>query len=327
MNLKKLVTITDAPDFGETFYVVDANFRTQAQGWSTSDRTGPLDLFLERNPGYVFGSGGIGALGYANDAAAIQGAMDAAIDYRGDKIFLTPGSYSIGTAVAVNVPNVRLVGPPVHNLRQSRVLLTDTIGNALTVSVTDVELGYFTAVPLTATAFGSIANGANFGYLHDVYWNALGVAGSTSTKGFVAAATTIDWLVERCTFNVDAAQGPAFDLTTATRWVIQDNDFYVNITAIAWASVITMASSLGVVARRNMFRGCGGATPAVFTNIFTGDATKGSLLAYLNFVDGTALATATAIETGFSATVSSELAENYQSGDATTEGGVLIKLA
>lgn len=331
VNLKKLVTVIDQPDFGETHYVVDANFRTQAQGWTRADGTGPLDLWAERNPGYVYGSGASSGSGldYGTDSAAIQGAVDAAIDYRGDKVFLLPGSYSLATAIAVNCPGIRIMGPPVRNLRQSRVLITDAIGSGLTLSVTDVELGYFTAVPKTATAFMSVGNASNFGYVHDIYYNALGVAASTSTEFCNAVATNIDWLVERCTFNVDAAQGDAFTLDSPTRWVVQDSDFYVNITAIAWASVFTFTTTaLGNVVRRNMFRGCGGATAAVFTNIFTGIANvNGQLMAYLNFVDGTAQATATDIETTFGTTTDIELAENYQTGDATTEGGKLIVLA
>ena len=121
MNLKRLV-VGDVPDFGETFYVVDDNFRTLAQGWSRPDRTGPLDLYAERNPNYVYYCGGTVSGSYATDAAGIQAAIDAAVDYRGDKILLTPGSYSIATALALNVPGMRLLGPPVRNLRQSRGL-------------------------------------------------------------------------------------------------------------------------------------------------------------------------------------------------------------
>ena len=67
---------------------------------------------------------------------------------------------------------------------------------------------------------------------------------------------------------------------------------------------------------------------AVFTNIFTGlAATKGQLKVSDCRVDGTALATATAIETGFGATENIEIVETYLTGDATTQGGVLITLA
>lgn len=313
------------PDIGQVHYVVDSDFRTIAQGWSRADRTGPLDLYSQRNPGYVFRTGD-----YGRDQLAMQAAIDATIDNRGDIVHFTPGSYSIGTtALAVNSRGIRLLGPPVAHPRRSLVTITDAIGSGLTVSVSDVELGFFTAVPLTATAFLSVSNGANFGLIHDVFYNAAGVAADTATEFCNAAATTTDWLVKDSVFKVDAAQGDAFTLASGTRWTIEYSDFLVALTTVAWASVITLSGTpLGNIVRNCTFRGEGGATPAVFTNIFTGVANvNGQLQVQDCRIDGTALATATAIETGFGTTTDIELAENYQTGDATTEGGVLITLA
>lgn len=327
MNLKDLIAAADLPDFGETFYAVDADFRTIAQGWSKSDGTGPLDLWAERNPGRVFGSGGIGGLGYATDVLALQAAIDEMVDFRGDKLLLTPGSYSVGTALAMNVPGMRLLGPPVGHPKRGLVTVTATIDAAYTISVDDVEVGHHTMIPLTAKNFIDIASGADRGYLHHLFYNAAGVAASTSTE-FVNGTTCVDWLVAKCAFYVDDAQGDAFTLTSSQRWVWEDCDFMVGITAIAWASVFTfLTSALGHIARRLYFRGCGGATPAVYTKIFTGIADiNGQLMVTDCRVDGTALATAGDIEATFGTTTDIEVAENYQTGDATTEGGVLVKL-
>lgn len=327
-NLKDLMAAGDQPDFGETFYGVDANFRTIAQGWSKADGTGPLDLWAERNPGRVFGSGGIGGLGYATDAAALQAAIDEMVDFRGDKLLLTPGSYSIATALAMNVPGMRLLGPPVKHAKRAAVTVTATVDAAYTVSVDDLEIGFHAIVPLTAANFLDIASGADRGYLHHLFYDATGVAASTSTE-FANSAASLDWLVEWCSFYVDAAQGDAFTLTSSQRWLWQDCDFMVGLTTVAWASVFTfLTSALGNIARRLYFRGTGGATPAVFTNIFTGVADiNGQLMVSDCRVDGTALATATAIETTFGTTTDIEIAETYQTGDATTQGGVLITLA
>jgi len=326
-NLKDLFSATDAPDFGETFYGVDANYRTIAQGWSKADGTGPLDLWAERNPGYVYGSGGIGGLGYATDVLALQAAIDAMVDFRGDKLLLTPGSYSIGTALAMDVPGMRLLGPPVKHPKRGLVTVTATVDAAYTVSVDDVEIGYHTMIPFTATNFIDVASGADRGYLHHLFYNSGGVAASTSTE-FLNGTTCVDWLAEQCTFYVDAAQGDAFTLTSSQRWVWQDLDFMVGITAIAWASVFTfLTSALGHICRRCYFRGAGGATAAVYTNIFTGIANvNGQLMVSDCRVDGTALATAGDIETTFGTTTDIEIVETYQSGDATTEGGTLVKL-
>jgi hypothetical protein len=311
------------PDFGETFYAVDSNFRTIAQGWSKSDRTGPLDLFLERNDGYVFRTGD-----FATDAAALQAAINAMVDFRGDKLFYTPGAYSVGTALTLDCAGMRVVGPPSGHPKSGRVTVTATVDAAYTVSVDDVEVAHHTIVPLTAANFLDVASGADRGYLHHLFYNAAGVAASTSTE-FMNAAACVDWLTERCMFYVDAAQGDAFTLASSQRHVWQDCDFMVGLTTVAWASVFTFTTSaLGNIARRCFFRSAGGATPAVFTNIFTGIANVNSQLMVTDCrIDGTALATATAIETTFGTQTDIELTENYQTGDATTEGGVLVVLA
>lgn len=330
MNIKSLASLPEWPDFGETFYLVDANYRTIAQGWSQADGTGPLDLWAERNIGRVFGAGGSGSLGYANDATAMQAAVDAMVDFRGDKLLMTPGSYSIGTAVTMNVPGMRLLGPPVMHPKRSLVTVTATVDAAYTITgaADDMEIGFHTLVPLTAANFIDLASGADRGLMHHLYYNAAGVTGSTATE-CVNGTTNVDWQVNDCVFYVDAAQGDAFTLASSQRWLWEHCTFMVGLTGIAWASVFTFTTSaLGNEARRCYFRGCGGATPAVFTNIFTGIANvNGQLMVTDCRIDGTALATATAIETTFGTTTDIELSENYQTGDATTEGGTLITLA
>ena len=329
MNDRHLASKLDDDGMGRTLYLVDSDFRTVAQGWSNGS-TGPLDLQNQRNPGSVFyTSGGPISNTYATDAAAVQGAVDGATDFRGDKLLLTPGSYSIGTAVSFDCPGLRVLGPRTGSAKHQRVKVTGTVTAPFTVAAAgdDMEFAYFTAVPLTAGTFFSGAAAADRGYLHHLFYDATGVTGSTSTEFFNGAASQ-DWLVEDCRFYVDAAQGDAFTLASPLRWTWQDCDFTVGITAIAWASVFTFTTSaLGNIARRCYFRGAGGATAAVFTNIFTGIANvNGQLMISDCRVDGTALATAGDIETTFGTTTDVEVVENYLSGDATTEGGALIKL-
>jgi hypothetical protein len=314
-------------DIGETFYVVDGDYRTIAQGWSQADGTGPLDIYGERNRNRVFYTNGANGGPYATDAAAMQGAIDAAVDFRGDKVFLTPGSYAPAAVVALDCAGIRLLGPQGRHVKSALVTVTAGIDAAYTVSVDDVEIGNHTMVPLTAKNFIDISSGADRGHLHDLYYNAAGITGSTSTE-FVNGAASVDWLVERCSFYVDAAQGDAFTLASPERWVWQDSDFLVGLSAVAWASVFTFTTSaLGNIARRLYFRGAGGATAAVFTNIFTGIANvNGQLMISDCRVDGTALSTAGDIETTFGTTTDIELVETYLSGDATTEGGALVKL-
>lgn len=318
-NYVKTLYSGEYPDVGQVFFVVDSDFRTDVQGWSRPDGTGPVDLYSQRNTGYVFRT-----QDYANDAACIQAAIDAAIDSRGDMVVLTPGSYSIGTALAINKRGLRMVGVPVKNPKRSLVTITGTVADTLTVSVDDVELAFFRAVPLTAAAFLSVSSGADGGYLHDIHYDADGVAASTSTEFCNAAAATADWLVENCYFSVDDLQGDCFTWATATGWVVRACEFVTKVAS--YATVFTLATNC----QNNVIEDCyfNADADGTYTNICTGAANENGQLTLLrNYVNGTALATATAIETGFGTTTDIELAENYQTGDATTQGGVLITLA
>jgi hypothetical protein len=307
------------PDIGQRYFIIDSDYRTDAQGWTRADGTGPLDIYDQRNRGYVFRTGD-----YANDALCLQAAIDEVIDFRGDTVLLTPGNYSIGTALAVNAAGMRLVGPPVRNPKRGLVTITGTIGNTLTVSVDDVELAFFRAVPLTAAAFLSVANGADGGLIRYVKYDADGVTASTSTEFLNAAAATEDWLVEDCYFSVDDLQGDCFTWATARHWQVQFCEFMTKVAS--YATAFTLATNC----QGNSVNNCyfNGDADGTYTNIFTGAANENGQLSLLdNRVNGTALATATAIETGFGTTTDIELAENYLTGDATTQGGVLIVLA
>lgn len=327
MNLKTIIERPPLADFGETFYLVDSNYRTAAQGWTKADHTGPLDLWGERNPGRVFyGAGGQNGLSgsYATDAAAFQAAINAMVDFRGDKLLLTPGSYSLAAALTFDCAGMRVQGPPVLNARRAAVTVTDAIGSGFTVSADDVEIAHMKCVPLTATAFMSISNGADGGYIHHVFYDTTGVTANTATEFVNAAATTSDWLVDHCHFLVSGLQGDCFTLATATRWIVR-NCVFCTMTA-SYASTFTLSTAcVGNIVHNCFFTADDDGT---YTKIFTGAANEnGQLLVAYCTVNGTALATATDIETGFGTTTDIELAENYQTGDATTEGGTLIKLA
>jgi hypothetical protein len=323
VNLKNLAGLPPLADFGETHYVVDGDYRTIAQGWAKADGTGPLDLWAERNPNRVFyvGSGISGAR--ATDAAAWQAAIDAAVDFRGDKILGLPGSFSIATALTVDCAGLRIQGPPVRNPRRAALTMTDAIGKMFTVSADDVELAHMKVVPVTADEAVSISDGADGGYIHNVFYSTVGVTANTGTEFVNAAATTSDWLVENCYFLVSGLQGDCFTWATATRWLVRDSIFHT-MTA-SYASVFTLATScVGNIVQRCVF---GGDADGTYTNIFTGAANENAQLYVLDCrVSGTTVA-GTSVETGFGTTTDIEYAENFLTGDATTEGGALIVLA
>ena len=113
-------------------------------------------------------------------------------------------------------------------------------------------------------------------------------------------------------------------LTSPQRWTIQRGKFWVE--GGTWASVFTLVTTpIGLHADLLFFNGSGASS--VYTNIFTGVTNSDmQLLATRCYLNGSAIATDGAIETGFGTTVDIDLAECYYSGDATTEGGLLVVL-
>lgn len=223
------------PDTGQTFYLVDSDYRTDVQGWSQADNTGPLDLYKERNPGRVFRTGD-----YSSDAVCIQAAIDAMVDFRGDTLYFTPGAYSVATALAINVPDARWLGPAVSHPCTARVSLTAAIAAAFapTAAADRMEIANFEMIPLTAATmwnFGAIRGL----HMHHNFYNADGIAANTATI-FVVLATTAEF----CQFTdsyvwVDGAQGNWIESSGIIKGLtIKDFELYVE--AGSWASAINM---------------------------------------------------------------------------------------
>lgn len=237
------------PDFGQVFYMVDSDYRTAAQGWSKADRTGPLDLWDARKAGqggvqYVFRTGD-----YSSDAAAMQACIDGTVDFRGDVMFLTPGNYAPATALAVDSSYMRLLGPRAAAPQVARSTVTAGVAAALTVSVDGVEVGYLKFVPLTAATLFSLSAGADNLHFHDFFYDADGIAASTSTIFATAAGNTNNnILVEDFHFRTDAAQGPLLSFgATFENLIIRNYTHIHNAGTLATALLTTAGACTGVL--------------------------------------------------------------------------------
>lgn len=238
-------------DFGEVIYMVDSDYRTGAQGWSRADRTGPLDLYLERAGSsqfnYVFRTAD-----YATDRGAMQAAIDEAIDFRQDCVFFTPGNYSIGgTALSVNVPDLRLLGPRCSSPVRASVIMTDTLGSHVTTTDADrLEVGYMQFVPLTAATWWSVATGSDQHHWHDFFFNTVGVTANAATQMFVVDGTWDNTVVENFVFHTAGASGPLIELDgTVQNLIIRNFHHYHRNGALSVAlldidSAQTSAASL-----------------------------------------------------------------------------------
>ena len=217
-------------DVGQIHYLVDPNFRTSAQGWSRPDGTGVLDLWAERNPGFVFYGAGAGAQDsrYATDAAALQGAIDAMIDFRGDTLFFTPGNYSIATARTIDVPDARWLGPAVSDPVQCRATITAAVANALTTTAAAdrMEVGFLRFVPLTAANMWSVVALTDNLHFHDFLYDTNGITASTATTFLDFAGASLNSVFDRFTFFTDDSQGPMFVISDFTTLRLRLSHFY-----------------------------------------------------------------------------------------------------
>ena len=232
-------------DFGEIHYLVDSDYRTIAQGWSRADRTGPLDLYLQRanaQLSYVFRTGD-----YGSDALALQAAIDAQVDFRGDVILFTPGAYSIATARTIDVPDARWLGPRTSAPEVARASLTNAaVANvfAIGAAADRMEIGNLELIPVTAQTMFDVAAIDKL-HVHDTFVNMDGVAASTSTIAFQIAASAQFMLFENTFIWCDAAQGPWINCAGALKGLTV-RDFRIYQEAGTWAAVIDF-EGVGVV--------------------------------------------------------------------------------
>ena len=277
MALNMLGPIVQAgmtPEIGQYYYMVDSNFRTAAQGWSRADGTGPLDLYNARNPGQVFYTPETGNPGttYASISAAIQAAIDEMVDFRGDTLFFTPGSYSVATALVINVPDARWLGPKVAHPTLAATVLTNVGASmyAPTAAADRMELAYLQLLPVTAQTMFAFAAVQGF-YGHDLFINMDGVSASTSTIPFVFATTSEFINFDRLYIWVDAAQGPAIQATNAIKGLSISN-FEIYVEAGSWASAFSLLST-GVAHARVGPGYIGGGGTALTTLVTVADKT------------------------------------------------------
>jgi len=236
-----------SPEIGQYFYMVDSNYRTGDQGWSRPDGTGPLDLWNARQPAgsnetrvFYTPEAGNQSTAYATQAAAAQAAIDVMIDFRGDTLFWTPGNYNIATALAINVPDARWIGPTVSHPVCARTILTAGVAAAFapTGAADRMEIAYLQMVPLTAATMWDFAAVSGL-HMHHNFYNADGITANVATI-FVGLATTSEF----CQFTdsyvwVDGAQGPWITSAGIIKG-LTIHDFELYLEAGTWASAIDM---------------------------------------------------------------------------------------
>ena len=240
------------PDFGQVHYLVDSDYRTAAQGWSRTDRTGPLDLYEAKKAGrggtqYVFRTSD-----YTSDTVAAQAAVDAMVDFRGDVLFWSPGAYSLATVLTVNVPDARWLGRPIPYPTQAGTQITAAVAAAinLTSAADRMEVGFLKFIPLTTSHVFAIDDGADYLYFHDFFYNANGIAADLGTQMVLAAGSMDNSAFNRFVFHTDAAQGPLIELDGTVEALAIQNFLHFHqagTLAVSLLDVVTGIGSTGIV--------------------------------------------------------------------------------
>ena len=205
-NLKDIIA---GQGFGETYCLVDSDFRTAAQGWSVADGTGPLDLYNERNQGRVFyTSGGTVTPSGASDYAAMQAAIDAMVDYRGDTLFFTPGTYAPATALSIDVGNARWMGQARGRSHTATLEAGVAAAFTCTSGADNMDVSYLRMVPLTAAIMWSLPAAVDNFDIHDFTYDARGISASTGTIFLKHTGACLATSVRNFVGRTNTALGP-----------------------------------------------------------------------------------------------------------------------
>ena len=231
-------------------YLVDSDFRTVAQGWARADQTGPLDLWSQRNPGYVYRTGD-----YTTDVACWNAARDAMVDYRGDTLYLTPGAYSLA-ATTWDVFQATITGRAYNSpargcsrqIRNTTITTTGATGITLGADADGLEVSYLRFVPLTAGVNFLVNAAAPYLHFHDFMWDCDGITADVTTN-FLQTTTTAQAISFSCfdhfVWFIDAPQGPVFNWDVASQ-AVEIANFQNFVTDTAGTYITSLLDMTGV---------------------------------------------------------------------------------
>lgn len=207
--MPNLKDIMGTQGFGETYYLVDSDLRTNVQGWTQADGTGPLDLYNERSNNRVFYTpGGTTTPSGATDAAAMQVAIDQMVDFRGDTLFFLPGTYTPAAALVIDVPNARWMAQPRSRAHTASLVAGVDAAFTCTAAADNMDVSYLRMVPLTAGVMWSLPAAVDNFDVHDFTYDARGITASTSTIFLKHTGACLATSVRNFVGRTNTALGP-----------------------------------------------------------------------------------------------------------------------
>lgn len=180
-----------------------------------------------------------------------------------DVIVLLPGAHSYSATVAVDVAGITITGiprsAPLHGSKKNAgparnyTSVTST-AHILTVTAADVEVAYLHLIPAAAFACVAPSAAADRLYVHDCTFY-MATAADSATMGvditFTGTSSTLDdVVVSNCYFLVQGNQGPAVRAGATTLDLLVENCTFKLVGDTAWDDAVEVSvASLGTIVR------------------------------------------------------------------------------
>jgi hypothetical protein len=246
----------------------------------------------------------------------------------GDLIILLPGAHTVTAVVTANIAGVTMMGLPRYSgsiARPITSITTSAAADIMTVSATNIEVAWLHFIPVTT--MDAISEGGASGFhIHHCSFDMYTAAASTSTQGIncTTANVNLNWYIHDCVFYCDDAQGEAIDFGLTGNAgggasLLEKCTFIQS--AGTWAAAVrsgpTSDSRRGLLIRECDFMVSNGTLTAGIIGS-AGNSEESVHIHRCYFSDSVTVGIDTYGARG------AEIAENYQSGVGSTDGGVLI---
>jgi len=237
----------------------------------------------------------------------------------GDVVVLLPGTHSPSASIAADVAGVTMMGLPGgagNVLKQKTTIAAVTGDQNINVTAANIEIAYLNFIPVTADSAIDISAAGDQCHIHHCSFDMATPAANTGTIGVDIIGAASNVLVDHCYFECDGAQGAAVAVGAAVDSIVEDCT--CSLSTGTWAAAMTTAAAVDrVIIRRCTFY-AGNATITAGILGTTGGAASAVLVSDCRFADSVSVA----VDTYDAGTA--EIAENYQAGVGSTDGGVLI---
>ena len=240
----------------------------------------------------------------------------------GDVVVLLPGAHTVATSIATDSANVTIMGLPGgrgNYLFPRTTLAMSAVDQTMNVTAAGVEIAHIAFLSTTsqASALIDFSDAADRLYIHDCSFDQFTATAATTILGIDAIGAANYVLIDHCYWSCDGAFGANIDMTATLDSVVSNCLFQ--------QSAGTLAASITV----------GAATDRLLIDHCTWQITNAA--AVTACVDGTGATIASGVTVNYCAfgdrntvpidnfdAAECELAENYEAGLGSTDGGVLI---